>query len=112
MDFPLKFDCCPVCGSQSRVIEMEAKGEIEKGNLSEEVKIPVLITQTKIFDPSDKKLLLAKRQIPVIMGFFDVCANCGTLYAVELQKGIGVIEPHITKGTLPGQNTPPFFGSG
>ena len=113
MDYPIKFESCPVCGSKSRIIEMETNEEIEKGNLSSETRIPVLFTQSKLFNPDDKTFLLARRQITVIMCFFDVCSDCGTLYAVEVQKGIGMIEPQIIRGPMPpGQDMPSFFGKG
>ena len=111
MNYPLKFDTCPSCGSQARIAETETNEEIEKGNLPEKARTAVMVAQVRIFDPSDKTILLVRREIPIIFAFIDICVDCGTLYAVEVQKGTGIVEPQITKGPQsPDQGFPFSFG--
>ena len=94
MEYPIKFDLCPNCGSQSKVIESETNDQISRGNVKVGSKFALLLTKTPIFDASNA-VILAPRKIPIIMGYFDVCCQCGTLYCVELQKAEGLIEPNI-----------------
>ena len=105
-NYPIKFELCPVCGSESRIIETETNEEISKGNLKIGTKIPILATRTIIFVPTEPKIL-AKRTVPMLMGYFDVCADCGTLYCVEMQKNEGIVEPQFRKGDDGGS---PFRG--
>lgn len=88
MEYPKKFDVCPNCGSMVRIIESEAREEASKkgGAIGIDTKTGCLITQTGIFDPT-KAAVIAPKKIPVIMSRCDICADCGTLYCVEVQKG-------------------------
>ena len=101
MEYPIKFDTCPNCGSQSRVIESETNEQISSGNVKVGSRFALLLTRTPIFD-SLNSAILAPRKIPIITGYFDVCCQCGTLYCVEIQKSEGLIEPHINR--KPGDN--------
>ena len=118
MNYPIKFEKCPVCGSDKRIVNEETKIEIEKGNLPDGAKIPALISQSKLVDMSTQ-MLLVRKSFPVLMGFIDICADCGTLYCVEVQKATGVIDPQV-RSQPPGMyrpngdggQAPPFFGKG
>ena len=110
MDYPVTFGMCPVCGSTDRIGELETQEEIKKGNLPEDARTAIMLSRTMLFNPKDNKVLLFRREVPVLMGIFDVCRNCGTLYCIQMDKGIGVVEPKMGPGH--GENTPPFFGRG
>ena len=112
MDYPIRFDQCPVCGSKERIVESEVNQEIEAGRLPKGTRMPATISQAGLFNPNDQQQLLARREVPILMGFYDVCVKCGTLYCVEMQRGIGMMEPQFRKGKPFGGNTPPFFGKG
>ncbi len=103
MDYPKRFEHCPCCGSKERIIENEVKSEIEAGHLRKDAKIPVLATQAQVIDLQDKNILITRRQFPLLIGLYDVCSNCGTLYCVEMVKHIGIAEAHI-KSQAPGYN--------
>jgi len=108
MDYPKRFIQCPCCGSTEKIIETETNQEIEKGHIAKGKHIPVLVTEARVYDAQDNRLLVSRRRVPVMMGFYDVCCNCGCLYCVEMQKGEGMIEPNV-----PRQDVPPFpFGKG
>lgn len=107
IEYPKTFTACPNCGSTERFAEIETLEEIKKGNVSEGSRTPILISQTRVFDPNVKSILLYRKQIPVLLGFYDVCCACGTLYCCEMQKATGMVEPQI-KGNHP----PPPFGRG
>ena len=114
MNYPIKFNKCPACGSTNRIAEIETQSEIEKGNLPQNARIPMMASQARLFDPQDNRILLARREIPVLMCFIDVCADCGCVCAVEVHKAKGVIESRVgqPKGNLPMEEIPPFFGKG
>jgi len=97
MEYPLKFKACPNCGSESRIVESAVNEEISKGNLKVGTKIPALVTRTAIFAPTNTTIM-ARRTIPMLIGYYDVCADCGCLYCVEMQKGTGIAEPQMKPG--------------
>ena len=105
MDYPKTFSSCPCCGSTNRFAEQETKEEIEKGHLKSSARVPVLVTRSQLFDFSDMQTILARRSFPVLVGFFDVCSDCGSIYCCEMQKATGVIDPQI-------RTKPPDNGGG
>ena len=109
--FPVSFTQCPACGGESRLVEEAVKKEVIVGRLPEGTRVPALISQTTLFNPADKTMLLVRREVPILMGFYDVCADCGCLYLVEMQQGVGIIEPQV-KSQPPTGKIPPFFGRG
>lgn len=88
MEYPKKFDVCPNCGSMIRIIETEMREQASKGKVGTEIKTGCFVTQSAIFDPA-KTAIIAPMKIPVIMARYDICADCGTLYCVEVQKSEG-----------------------
>jgi len=112
--FPISFTKCPACGGESRLVEERVKKEIMMGRLPAGSRVPALISQSRLFDPNDRTLLLVRREVPILMGFYDVCADCGTVYCVNMQEGLGIIEPAVNT-PIPsptGTKLPPFFGKG
>ncbi len=110
MDYPVIFSNCPVCGSIERFMELETQEEIKKGNLPQDSRIAVMVSRTILFDPKDNRILLFRKEAPVLVGIFDVCTQCGTLYCIEMQRGTAVIEPQV--GSRLDDDTLPFFGKG
>ena len=94
MRYPKVFEVCPACGSNDKVIATETDEEISNKHLSVGTKMAVLITRTPIFNPKDAKIL-SKREIPVILAFYDICYDCGTLYCCEVQKTIVTAQPQL-----------------
>ena len=93
MEYPKEFTKCPNCGNINRIIQTETNEAIIKGDLKEGSKIPVMITRTLICDPSAlPKIHGFKKEVPVIMGYFDVCSECGTLCCIRVEKGTATIE--------------------
>jgi hypothetical protein len=95
MEYPKKFPVCPHCGSEARVIESEAKEEVAKGNLKMITRAVCMTTETAVFDP--RSSLIAPREFPLIRAFYDICADCGTLYCIEVQKDKGRAEPQLRR---------------
>lgn len=85
---------CPVCGSESRVLEDRAAVEIAAGKLPAEFKTGALITQTPMFSPNYGSIV-ASREVPAIMGLYDVCSDCGNMYAVEMIEHTMLVAPSI-----------------
>lgn len=96
IEYPKKFEVCPNCGSMVRVVESEAKEEASKGNIRVSTKMACMITQNAIFDPM-RAGIIAPKEVPIIMARYDICADCGTLYCVEVQKAVGRADPHTRR---------------
>lgn len=93
MEYPKRFDVCPNCGSMVRIVESEAKAEEEKGNITAGLPAACMVTNSVIFDPT-KVSIIAPKEFPMITARFDICADCGTLYCVYVDKVKGMAEPH------------------
>jgi len=98
--YPIRFDQCPSCGSVIRVMEREVNRAIILGNLPPKIAIPALITESHIIDK--RQPLVSAKKFPVLVCFYDVCANCGTLYCREVIKreGLAQPKPKILRGGL------------
>ena len=129
--YPIRFNVCPNCGSPRRIIEEEVNVEIGAKHLAVGSRVPAMVSQSVLADPNNKSALIAKRPVPVMIGYFDVCVECGTLYCVEMNKMTAMLDPQIRQGPgqpgQPGQpggdgagggggfppnKMPPFFGKG
>lgn len=104
--FPIDFTNCPNCGSERRIAESVTNEEIAKGSLKLGQKTPFIVSRAVIFDPTVK--LFGKKAL-VLLGIFDVCADCGTVYCIHAEKGTGTVEPQIPPPT---DRMPPGFGRG
>lgn len=100
LKFPLNYTKCPVCGSTKRVAETLVKQEQEKGKIRPGVNTFLFMQQTLVMDPS--KILVS---VPVLLTFYDVCLDCGTVYCVHAELGQGT--PQM-KQPPPGGNMRPF----
>lgn len=87
---------CPACGSESRVVENRVAEEIEAGRLPEGFKTGALISQTTLFNPKHETIL-ASREVPVVMSLYDVCSDCGNMYAVEMLEHTILATPHVNQ---------------
>jgi hypothetical protein len=101
MNYPIKFNVCPCCSSPRRVIEEEVLAEIAAGKLEIGARIPALVTQSALFNPNSKSALLVRKQISVMVGYYDVCSSCGVLYCIEMQKQSTVVDPQVQKNMPP-----------
>jgi len=92
LEFPLVFDQCPNCGSERRIVEILLEKEREQGRINKDAKATVMIQNTAIVDPTRAGMALT---IPVLLTFYDICADCGTLYCVlaQLQKAMPQMAP-------------------
>lgn len=118
MEYPIKFEKCPVCGCTETIINNEVKEAIEAGKLREGKKIPAMITVANIFDPNDpKSIMLISQEVDLIRSFYDICANpeCGIMRCLFVEKGRGVVERETSNGRgfgPPGRGLPPGAGVG
>lgn len=92
----MKFLRCPNCGSEKRIIESAVKEEISKGNLKEGAKAVCMGSRTAIFDPADSGII-APKKILMIQCLYDVCADCGTLYCIEMSRTLGFVHPQVRR---------------
>ena len=104
MEFPVEFKVCPACGSNRRVIEEEVNDAIALGQMSEGSHGMAQTTRSLIFNPASMpKISGISRKVPAIFGYYDICAECGTLYCIHLEKGEAMVEA---------QGPPPESGHG
>lgn len=99
LKFPLSWTKCPACGSEARVGEIMLKNEQEKGRVGLDAKPHLFHEQTLFADP--RKPILS---IPVVYSFYDVCADCGMVYCIHMEKA----EARPQMGPPPGGNMRPF----
>ena len=111
---PMEFNSCPNCGSTERVIESAVAGAVERKEMEPVPNIFAFASQTPIFDVSRAQtIVVARKQVPVIFIGYDVCCQCGTMYAVKVEQHTGVIDMKPGPGPGPGQGQmPPGFGGG
>ena len=80
------FDQCPVCGSTKRFGESLANEIRERGLASEDFRFYVTIHQGAVVDKSKERSIPIGSEFPVLIACTDICLDCGTLYAVQLQR--------------------------
>lgn len=103
---PVTFDKCPGCESEERLFEklvtqLKKDGLIKKEDLTEGV-----AHQVPLFDPNKPSpILLAGLQqtVRVLFIYFDVCAECGTMYCTKFE----VKEAKAMAQQMPGQQQMP-----
>jgi hypothetical protein len=100
MDYPVMFNVCPCCSSPRRIIEEETHAEIIAGRLKAGARIPAMVTQSALYDPKSMMIVLAKKQVTMMVGYYDVCQNCGLLYCYSMDKMYAIVEPQIKKNNI------------
>lgn len=81
-----EFDRCPACGSTRRLAGSVAEEQIEKGQMGTGWKYGLYRMGGPILDPKKVNQLLVGTRIPTVTALLDVCLDCGTVYAVRLER--------------------------
>jgi hypothetical protein len=98
----LTFDKCPNCKSTNQVAGSLCKQEQEKGKLNKGEYIPLYGFQAVIANPNKQsKIILARSTVPVVTAVFDICADCGTFYAVKVQTQTVAMETEVQQKPSP-----------
>jgi len=82
LKFPLDFNECPSCGSTKRVAETVLNQEKEAKRISANARAAIHVAKSMIADPRIMGL-----KAPVIISFWDICADCGAVYCVHTELG-------------------------
>lgn len=120
MEFPKKFDVCPACGSKERIgdnlIEgMKEDGSVPKGSFENQTAFAV--HQLPIIDPNHRPtglLIGGQASVKVAMVYWDVCAECGTIYCTEFAvldgQAFNPVQAQAQRSGfgMPGAGAPPF----
>lgn len=83
LEFPLHFPKCPNCGGEG-VMSLVKQELVLSGRFIQK-ELEVLMDQkgAAVIDPT---LIQNQATMSVIVGSFDVCASCGTEWAVRLDR--------------------------
>lgn len=88
-----EFDKCPgmkdgkPCGSTRRFAGEVAEEQREKGLMGKGLKVGIFQMSGPIADPRKVNQMLVGTKVPIISALLDICMECGTLYAVRLERG-------------------------
>ena len=112
LQFPFNFSSCPNCGSTRRIAETVTKEEISKGKIKEGSRTAMFVMKSVVHDPDKATKLLAPQKVIVLLAVADICADCGTMYAINVEKGEGVLDIERPQQPPFGGQMPSFFGKG
>lgn len=95
-----KFDKCPHCGSTERIADSIVKPMRDKGEIKKDSPTGAFISPIHLGNPS---AMLTALTVPSLLTIADVCAKCGTVYAVYVE---------LTHVPSPAMQQPGKFGRG
>jgi hypothetical protein len=101
---PKTFDQCPVCGSPNKLGLQYLQYLRETKQIHQDSFKGGLMHQIPMLDQAHPPTILGPRfKVKVLAVFWDVCAECGTMYCTKFDviEGVGVTE------RPPGSLTPP-----
>ena len=105
-----EFEKCPNCGSTRRLAEEVAVEQREKGMMGKGLKYGLHQLGGPILDPRRVNKMLVGTKIPTVTALLDVCLDCGTIYAVRLERGevpLGAVVAQPPPGQPPPGFVPP-----
>lgn len=87
LKFPIEgADSCPNCGNTERIMEKIIAKLKEDGKLSEEAFPRGVALQITLFDPKRVMMVVSPTiKIPTVLVFYDICAQCKTIYCVGVE---------------------------
>lgn len=94
-----QFDQCPVCGSTNRFYESLAKEVKDRGLTSPDFTAYFNVAQLVVMDRTKDKSIPIGSELPVGIAFVDICQDCGTIYAVRLQRD--TVKKHLAIPNIP-----------
>jgi hypothetical protein len=100
-----EFDKCPACGSTRRFAESVAAEQKEKGLMGQDLPVGVWEFAGPLFDPRMINKMLVGSKVPTIRVTIDACLDCGTIYAVRVERGevpLRAVVAQPPKGQQPG----------
>lgn len=102
LNYPLKFDKCPLCGETKHVARTIADELVEKGTMTPGMPAGTNLGAVTIKDPT-KTVLTA----PNILKVYDICARCGHEHVVY----VNCKETPVLAQVPPDPNQFPFYPS-
>ncbi len=88
-NFAKKFTKCPNCGCEERFFESVANELKEKGQMRKEFGFHLDAKQGAITDPVKFEAQLVGSEVVGYAFATDICPECGTIYAVKLERVVG-----------------------
>jgi len=104
-----EFEKCPVCGSTRRFAGSIGDEQKGKGQMGQDLPVGVWEFAGPLFDPRLVSKFLVGSKVPTIRVTIDVCLDCGTIYAVRLERGEASLRAVVAQ---PPQGQPPGFPPG
>jgi hypothetical protein len=99
----LRFDNCPACHSADRLVGALSEGEKANGHMRPNIEFYINTIGGIITDKALAGTKLIGSSAPAYSMSFDVCTNCGCMYAVKIEIG------KATLSILPQRGSPPLF---
>lgn len=99
----LKFDHCPACGLDNRLVGTLQKKEKAAGHMRPNVEFYVNTIPGVIADKALEGSRLVGSTAPGYSISLDVCTNCGCMYAVKIDIG------EVKMSILPQRRDPELF---
>ena len=94
-----QFDQCPNCGGIRRYAETLAEELKQKGFARPDFMYFLQIHQGVVMDKAKEKSVPFGSVLPVLVAFTDACMDCGTVYAVRLERG--EVRKSLNLGSIP-----------
>lgn len=98
-----QFNQCPNCGSESRFCETLVNELKEQGFARMEWHYGYDFRKGVVLDPTKEAAIPVGASIPNFIIATDICMDCGTVYAINLQSGTTTKSIAPPKIVLPGQ---------
>lgn len=118
-DFVKEFPECPSCGSREQFFAGIVRELKERGVVDQGWSFYLDAKQGVVFDPKKEAGLLVGSEVPGYSFATDICANCGCIYVVRLQrmtakKGIAPVQILPNRGErrrMEREGVPPVFNN-
>ena len=88
----LDFTQCPNCGGEKSLANQVMQEEVAKGKIPKTTKAFLFQHQSIISNPTGQWL-----SAPMILSFYDVCVDCGTVYCIHAEVRTAVLGDKIPK---------------
>jgi hypothetical protein len=81
-----QFDQCPNCGSTTKFCASLAKEMVDRKLAKDDFTMYLGVYRAPVIDQRTEPKIPIGSEVPVLIAFTDICQDCGTIYAVRLER--------------------------